>query len=402
LEFTEVFDGLLIPLIAFQKKFIFIIKLKPNMPFEILNALVIIVMFGGLLLLAVIKLVNPLGINRRGNFFFGWLLLLWASFWVEEIALLAGVVDLPELFIRAVQCLQIWSPLFLFLSIRFYINPTDVFVWKDVRHLLIPAVFLLVIGFQLVVPGLRPVLLPVQVVLMFFQVFLYVTLSYILVKRHRKNLLRFESSIQGKDLNWLDYILLQVIIISFIALVSNAMGIEAPGVLMNSINLLVVFMVAYNAIGQKEIFPVQQGLEAQLDEMDEMEKSDKTEDREAKRKLLSEEELDLLKGGLADLMAAERPFLDSELNLVKLAEMLHVTPHKLSYTINTGYQLNFFQFVNQYRVEKAKELLLNNTKNFTVLAIAYESGFNSKTAFNTTFKKLCGQTPTEFAKEHAS
>jgi AraC-like DNA-binding protein len=101
-------------------------------------------------------------------------------------------------------------------------------------------------------------------------------------------------------------------------------------------------------------------------------------------------------------MAAERPYLDSNLNLVKLAERLDLTPHKLSYTINAGYQLNFFQFVNQYRVEKAKELLLNNHQNYTVLAIAFESGFNSKTAFNTTFKKICGQTPTEFAKAHAS
>jgi AraC-like DNA-binding protein len=356
-------------------------------------------MFGGLLLLAFIKLANPLGINRQGNFFFGLLLLLWASFWMEEIGGLAGLNSFSVLVIRVVQWLQIFAPVFLYLSIRFYANPGDQFAWNDLRHLIIPSAFLLLLWLKVWLPELESILLPVHIALMFFQVFFYVLISYIKVKRHRKNLVRFESSIQGKDLNWLDYILVQVIIISVIALISNVMGREAPGLLMNGVNLVVGFTVAYYAIGQKEIFPVQKGLEAQLDEMDE---SDETEDREAKRKLLSEEDLDLLKGRLADLMAAERPFLDSELNLVKLSDMLQVTPHKLSYAINTGYQLNFFQFVNQYRVERAKALLLNNTKNYTVLAIAYESGFNSKTAFNTTFKKICGLTPTEFAKAHAS
>jgi AraC-like DNA-binding protein len=366
------------------------------MPFQILNAIVTIVMFGGLLLLAFVKLANPLGINRRGNFFFGLLLLLWASFWMEEIAMLAGVNDLSPLFVGVVRWSQIWAPLFLYLSIRFYANPRDRFAWNDARHLIIPFVFLLVLWLKIVLPERQSILMPVHIGLMFFQVFFYVIISYVKVKRHRKNLVRFESSIQGKDLNWLDYILVQVIIISVIALVSNVMGREAPGVLMNGVNLVVVFTVAYYAIGQKEIFPAQQALEAQLDEMDD---ADET---ETKRKLMSDEELDLIKSRLTQLMAAERPYLDSNLNLVKLAERLDLTPHKLSYTINAGYQLNFFQFVNQYRVEKAKELLLNNHQNYTVLAIAFESGFNSKTAFNTTFKKICGQTPTEFAKAHAS
>jgi AraC-like DNA-binding protein len=366
------------------------------MTFQILNAIVTIVMFGGLLLLAFVKLANPLGINRRGNFFFGLLLLLWASFWMEEIGELAGLTEPSALFIHVVQWLQIFAPVCLFLSIRFYANPGDRFAWNDARHLIIPFVFLLVLWLKIERPELQSILLPIHIALMFFQVFFYVLISYIKVKRHRKNLVRFESSIQGKDLNWLDYILVQVIIISVIALVSNVMGREAPGVLMNGVNLVVVFAVAYYAIGQKEIFPVQQALEAQLDEID---KADET---ETKRKLMSDEELELIKRRLTQLMAAELPYLDSNLNLVKLSERLDLTPHKLSYTINTGYQLNFFQFVNQYRVEKAKELLLNNHLNHTVLAIAFEAGFNSKTAFNTTFKKICGLTPTEFAKAQAS
>ncbi len=363
------------------------------MSFERLNTIVTIVMFGGLLLLAFIKLANPLGINRRGNFFFGLFLLLWASFWMEEIGSLAGFNEVSEPWIHFLQGLQIFMPVFLYLSIRFYANPGNRFDWNDARHLIIPSVFLLLLWLKVRLPEHKSLLVPALIGLMFFQAFFYVVVSYLKVKRHRKNLVRFESTIQGKDMNWLDYILVQIIIISVIALVSNVMGMEAPGLVMNVVNLLVVFTVAYYAIGQKEVFSNQQSLDDQLDDLDEP---------DAKQKRMTDKELATIKSRLTNLMAAERPFLDSNLNLVKLSELLNTSTHKLSYTINTGFQLNFFQFVNQYRVEKAKELLRNNSQNYTVLAIAYESGFNSKTAFNTTFKKLCGQTPTEYAKAPTS
>jgi len=102
-------------------------------------------------------------------------------------------------------------------------------------------------------------------------------------------------------------------------------------------------------------------------------------------------------------MDHQKPYLDSELNLIKLAELIGITPHQLSYIVNTGFNENFFQYINTYRVEKAKELLLQEEMNkLSVLGIAFESGFNSKTSFNTTFKKITGQTPTEFKKRSAA
>lgn len=97
-------------------------------------------------------------------------------------------------------------------------------------------------------------------------------------------------------------------------------------------------------------------------------------------------------------METRKPYLDSELNLIRLAEMLSVSTHHLSYVINTGFEKNFFQYVNEFRVEQAKKLLKETNSKLSILGIAYESGFNSKTSFNTTFKKLTGQTPSEFRK----
>ena len=62
---------------------------------------------------------------------------------------------------------------------------------------------------------------------------------------------------------------------------------------------------------------------------------------------------------------------------------------------------NFFDFINSYRVESVKEMLLNKEfEHYTVLAIGLESGFNSKTSFNTVFKKMTGVTPSEYRKQN--
>src|SRR5690606_28387216 len=102
------------------------------------------------------------------------------------------------------------------------------------------------------------------------------------------------------------------------------------------------------------------------------------------------------------LMELEKPYLNSELNLVKLAEQMNLSTHQLSFLINNAFGENFFNFINRYRVRKAKELLKDpDYDHFNVLVIAYESGFNSKTSFNNTFKKMTAYTPTEYRKNAA-
>jgi len=71
----------------------------------------------------------------------------------------------------------------------------------------------------------------------------------------------------------------------------------------------------------------------------------------------------------------------------------------LSYVLNKGIKKNFYQFINELRVEEAKILLLSDkVKTLDMLGIATHAGFNSKTTFNTTFKKLTGLTPSQFQK----
>ncbi len=104
---------------------------------------------------------------------------------------------------------------------------------------------------------------------------------------------------------------------------------------------------------------------------------------------------------LLNIMETEKPFLNNDLTLQKLSEMLSVSQHHLSQIINEKLNQNFFDFINSYRIEEAKTLLLDKRGELlTILAIAEEVGFNSKSAFNIAFKKYTSMTPTQFKKQN--
>ena len=104
---------------------------------------------------------------------------------------------------------------------------------------------------------------------------------------------------------------------------------------------------------------------------------------------------------LLHAMASEKLFTNSALKLQELALKLNIPPHHLSQTINEKLGQNFFDFLNQYRVEEAKKLLADPGRQaYTILSLALEVGFNNKASFNTAFKKITGMTPSQFRDRH--
>lgn len=96
-------------------------------------------------------------------------------------------------------------------------------------------------------------------------------------------------------------------------------------------------------------------------------------------------------------MINQRPWLDPKLSLAELANHLSINAKILSQVINENCKQSFFDYVNSFRLNAAKELLKNPPEpKMTILEIMYEVGFNSKSSFNTAFKKMTGQTPSEF------
>ncbi len=105
---------------------------------------------------------------------------------------------------------------------------------------------------------------------------------------------------------------------------------------------------------------------------------------------------------LDTFMASSKPYLNPDLTLLQLASDINITPHLLSQIINAQYKLNFFDYINQYRVQEFKTAVADpKNKNYSLLGIAFECGFNSKSAFNRIFKKSTGLTPSQF-KETSS
>lgn len=102
---------------------------------------------------------------------------------------------------------------------------------------------------------------------------------------------------------------------------------------------------------------------------------------------------------LLALMDEEQPWLEPELNLSELAYRLRTNPALLSRTINTGCGQNFNDFVNSYRVAEARRKLADpRFAHYSLVGVALESGFNSKSTFNRVFKKLAGQAPGEVVR----
>lgn len=102
---------------------------------------------------------------------------------------------------------------------------------------------------------------------------------------------------------------------------------------------------------------------------------------------------------LKDFMISNEPYLNSSLTIQDLAEQVKMPVKDLSALINLYMNKHFFDFINKYRIEKAKEILKDpSQKELTILEILYQVGFNSKSSFSTSFKKHTGKTPTEFRK----
>ncbi len=158
--------------------------------------------------------------------------------------------------------------------------------------------------------------------------------------------------------------------------------------------LLAVYFLSYYSVRQQEVYPFPRTERMQIREL-----VAENPARPRRQKRVDDQDLRVLKARLELLMDTGKPYLNAELSLPVLAGQMHLSVHELSYVINEAYQENFFSFVNRYRIDQAKRLLLSDAfDKLNVLGVAYESGFNSKTTFNTAFKKSTGMAPSAFAK----
>jgi AraC-like DNA-binding protein len=228
------------------------------------------------------------------------------------------------------------------------------------------------------------------------QVVTYWILAWVRLAQHKNNVKLFSSSSQPIDLWWLRYLLIGLAVMVFFWLNTKIIRIEAINTIAPFGYLFAVYFIAYFSLKQEEIFAFDKKSVIEIKEIIHGEAPKAI----SKPPRIPNSEFSLQKQKLENLMSTEKPFLNPTLGLPDLAAGLKVTSHELSYLVNEGFGENFYQFVNRYRVEEAKRLLHSKGhQHLNMLGIAYESGFNSKTTFNTTFKKLTGLSPSEYQQQ---
>ncbi len=232
-----------------------------------------------------------------------------------------------------------------------------------------------------------------------FSGLLYAIISHFLLNRHQKHIKDKFSFQQEVSLNWIRYNIWAIGLIYVVVILSVSLEVYA-GVLPNEFSnyliyltvTLFVFFFGYFGIRQENIFLDSPNKEQET-------RYSQTSDR-YQRSGLKSDQLDSHYKKLLEYMDQEKPFLESKLTLNQLAKGLDISPNHLSQIINEKTRQNFYQFVNAYRIRMFKEKLQEpQSQHFTLLSIALDCGFNSKSSFNHTFKKFTGMTPSQYLKK---
>ena len=231
-------------------------------------------------------------------------------------------------------------------------------------------------------------------VTLYIQTTPYMVACFIIIFNYRKTIKNYFSSIDKLNLTWMLYVVgaffimwmvdLTDFVLNNLRLIDHSESIYLT-FLSLMINFIFAILIFYKALQHPEI----------LAGITEIEKPPKYE----QSRLTETEKTEYLQK-INSYFETQKPYLNPELKITEVAKQLNVSVKYLSQVINESLGKNFYDFINSYRIEEAKRQLINEIDSKkTVLEVLYESGFNSKSAFNSAFKKHTGFTPTEFRKQ---
>lgn len=226
----------------------------------------------------------------------------------------------------------------------------------------------------------------------------YIVAIFVSLKKYRE--ISFENYANSNSLTftWLFQITVVSVIAHTFVIAKNFLKYTEfadffiwANVIVGMIALSVLCWFVLTALYQPELF---RGVDSNLPLVSEIVSSEslvkETQDPEVKKQIAS----------LRSFMDSSEIYLEPDLTIQQLADKFESPVRELSILINHKMDLHFFDFINEYRIQKAMKILKDeNKKGLTVLEILYEVGFNSKSSFNTAFKKYTNLTPTEFRNQ---
>lgn len=353
-------------------------------------------------LLALVSFFNPAKLNITANKWFGLCMFSAGCMLLNAIIYEAGAeAQYADVILFNELSRFIIAPA-LYLSIVHFTSPYKEFKNREYLHFIPSALFLIFMaataaGYQLFTLLHIPGRIPAIIISLFGkgQLLVYWVLAWYTLTRHKRNIQLINSTTEGVDLSWLQYMLLgiAVMLAAWFAsiLLQQAHWIQ---LIISAGYLTGVLSTGYFLLAQKEVYPFDQP------ELQNIAEVISQPAKQGKQRLSQAQSIEL-QSRLTDLMATQKTYLDNELSLPVLAKELNVSTHDLSYLLNEVLGTSFFKFINNYRVEEAKQLMLSaQHQHLNLLGIAYAAGFNSKTTFNTAFKNETGLSPSQFINQN--
>jgi len=245
------------------------------------------------------------------------------------------------------------------------------------------------------------------IIILSITVYLVATLR--LLKKHNVSMRKMFSYVEDIDLSWLRIlafllVLLWIVISSLTAYVfyldgtsnimlpTDHMELDMQG---QSAFVIFVFLLGFFGIKQQIIYSPSTRKEPR----NEQNITKEIYINQYQKSGLKKEAASAHLKALLSYMKEEQPYLNGKFSLKEVSSALGISTNYLSQVINENLEKNFFDFVNDYRVDLVKQKMTDpSNKNYTLLSLAFDCGFNSKSSFNAIFKKCEGVTPTEFLK----
>ena len=229
------------------------------------------------------------------------------------------------------------------------------------------------------------------------QYVLYIILVFKILKKYKEIYLENYTNTNNSSYKWLFqmtvfFLIAHCIVFfkSFIRYTDYNVFLNTSNVIIGTIALIISCWFVLKALNNPDLF---KGVNSNMLLVNEAVISTEKESFQAPKSVEIASQIKLIKKYVVE----NEPYLEPSLTIQELSKQVNIPVRDLSILINHHINQHFFDFINEYRIQKAMQILKNPSKSkHTILEILYEVGFNSKSSFNTAFKKFTNQTPTEF------
>lgn len=298
----------------------------------------------------------------------------------------------------------------LLLYLKSLIFPTKNILIRNWRHFFIPMLYIVFISVPVLISMWNddPLFGYIDVGGDYFSLaiiysFIYCIVALRLLKKAGEVIKNNYSNIDGVDLKWIQNLLIGTSMVISVDVLSSLYEFIIGPLAWNTFYLTAIGVVClivslgYHGLAQSKILYPAFLLDnySGIDTFEE-----KTEITDIQKKVKNNDlEMEKLEELLETLMQDKKPYLNEELSLNSLSILLSTTDKKVSYLLNQYKEVSFYDYINGYRVEEVKLKMKDSLyDHYTLLGIAFECGFNSKSSFNRIFKKITKMSPSEYKK----